>query len=53
MTKRGTRGSTRRRNDKPEIIVEIGAEGGALTLFGQRTARKWSFSMLRDESTLT
>lgn len=52
MTKRGTRDSTRRRNDKPEIIVEVGAEGGTLTLVGQRTARKWSFSMLRDESTL-
>ena len=52
MTKRGTRDTTRRRNDKPEIIVEVGAEGGTLTLVGQRTARKWSFSMLRDESTL-
>ena len=52
MTKRSTRDSTRRRNDKPEIIVEVGAEGGTLTLVGQRTARKWSFSMLRDESTL-
>jgi hypothetical protein len=52
MTKRSTRDSTRRRNDKPEIIEEVGAEGGTLTLVGQRTARKWSFSMLRDESTL-
>ena len=52
MAKRGAQGSTRRCNGKVEIILEVGAEGGSLTLLGRCKAREWSFSILRDESTL-
>jgi hypothetical protein len=30
---------------KNEIIVKVGAEGGSLTLYGQRNGRGWQFSM--------
>ena len=35
MAKRGTQGSTRRCNGKVEIILEVGAEGGSLTLLNR------------------
>ena len=30
---------------KSDIIIELGAEGGSLTLYGLRTERGWSFSL--------
>ena len=36
-----------------ETILEIGAEGGSLTVFRQRTTKgDWSFTVVRNEETL-
>ena len=36
-----------------EVIVEIGAEGGSLTIVGIRAADGWRFRFVRDESALS
>jgi hypothetical protein len=38
--------------DKPVTILEILAEGGSLTLLGDRTSTGWRFRLVRNESTL-
>jgi len=35
--------------NKNEIIVDLGAEGGSVTLYGFRTERGWLFSMETSE----
>jgi hypothetical protein len=30
--------------NKSEVIVEVGGEGGSITLYGRRTERGWCFS---------
>jgi hypothetical protein len=35
-----------------ELVLDIGAEGGALTIVGMRVADGWRFRLVRDESTL-
>jgi hypothetical protein len=37
---------------RAEVILELGAEGGSLTLVGTKAAHGWRFRMIRDESTL-
>jgi hypothetical protein len=37
------------KSQMPEVIVEIGAEGGSITLFGVRSPRGWLYSISVDE----
>jgi hypothetical protein len=37
---------------RPPVILDIGAEGGLLTIAGIRTADSWRFRLVRDETTL-
>jgi hypothetical protein len=47
------RGSSRGADVASQIIVDIGAEGGSLTVFGQKNAAgEWKFGEKRDETTL-
>ena len=34
-----------------EVVVEVGVEGGSLTVFGERTDRGWRFSLYVNDST--
>jgi hypothetical protein len=36
--------------NKNEVILEVGAEGGSLTLVGTKVEHGWRFQMIRDES---
>ncbi len=40
------------RVEAPEVVREVGGEGGSLTIVGARTADGWRFRMVRDETTL-
>jgi hypothetical protein len=40
------------RAEEGEVILSIGAEGGALTIVGMRAADGWRFLLVRDETTL-
>jgi len=37
--------------DAVEVILDVAAEGGALTIEGTRTAHSWRFRMVEDEGT--
>ena len=36
----------------PEVVLDVGSEGGSLTIVGVRAADGWHFRFVRDESTL-